>query len=111
MRSIVGPKHSGLGISSFVISIITGVLMFVLIVIAGVMEVSTPGGIDENSASAVIVGLFIFALIAVDVVALGLGIAGLTQKDRKQISTVLGLVFSAATIVGTISLSVIGNMI
>jgi hypothetical protein len=85
--------------------------MFVLIVIAGVMEASTPGGIDENSASAVIVGLFIFALIAVDVVALGLGIAGLTQKDRKQIFTVLGLVFSAATIVGTISLSVIGNMI
>ena len=107
----MGPKHSGLGISSFVISIITGVLMFVLIVIAGVMEASTPGGIDENSASAVIVGLFIFALIAVDVVALGLGIAGLTQKDRKQIFTVLGLVFSAATIVGTISLSVIGNMI
>lgn len=104
-------KHSGLGISSFVISIITGVLMFVLIVVAGLMEVSTPGGIDENSASAMLVGLFMIALIIVDLVAVGLGIAGLAQRDRSRVFAVLGLVFGAFTITGTVALSIIGNML
>lgn len=103
-------KHSGLGIASFIVSTIIGVLMFFLIIIAGVMEVSTPGGIDESSSSAMIVGLLMIALMIVDVVAVGLGIAGLTQKDRKKIFSILGIVFGVATIVGTIFLSIIGNM-
>ncbi|MGU5664526.1 hypothetical protein [Aeromonas sanarellii] len=45
-------KHSGLGIASFITSIVSGLLIFLLIGVAGVMEASTPGGIDEESAGA-----------------------------------------------------------
>ena len=101
-------KHSGLGITSFIFSIVAAILIFLIFIIAGVMEVSTPGGIDEKSAAAVIVGLFIFAFLFLCLVALGLGIAGLMQKDRKKLYATLGTIFSTVTLVGTVSLIMIG---
>jgi len=103
-------KHSGLGIASFVISIITGLMMFMLFVVAGVMETSTPGGMDENSMEAMLVGLFLFALLFLDLLAVGLGVAGLFQKERRKLFAVLGLVFAAATIVVALLLVLIGLM-
>lgn len=101
-------KHSGLGIASFITSIVSGILIFALIVIAGVMEASTPGGIDEESAVAIIVGVFLFAFLGASLVALGLGIGGLMHRERKKIFAVLGAVFSAATVVGTIFIMMLG---
>jgi hypothetical protein len=100
-------KHSGLGIASFITSIVSGILIFLLIVIAGAMEVSTPGGMDEKSAGAMMVGLF-FVFLGASLVALGLGIAGLLQKDRKKIFAILGTIFSAVTIVGMIFIVMLG---
>lgn len=101
-------RHSGLGIASFIISIVSGMLIFIVIVIAGVMEVSTPGGIDENSAGAVMVGLFLILFVGTALVALGLGIAGLLQKQRKKIFSILGTVFSSVTLVGTTFIMALG---
>lgn len=100
-------KHSGLGIASFITSIVSGLLIFLLIVVAGVME-ATPGGIDEESAGAVMVGLFLFASLGATLVALGLGIAGLLQKERKKLFAILGTVFSAVSLVVTIFIMIIG---
>lgn len=101
-------KHSGLGIASFIFSIVAGILIFLLFIAAGVMQVSTPGGVDEKSAAAVIIGLLIFAFLFLCLVALGLGIAGLIQKDRKKLFATLGTIFSTVILVGTISLIFIG---
>lgn len=103
-------KHSGIGIASFITSIIVGILMFLLVIVAGVMETSTPGGMDEKSAGAIIVGLGIFGLLFLDLVALGLGIGGLCQKERKKIMAILGTVFSVVILLGTLGLMVIGSM-
>ena len=100
--------HSGLGIASFILSIVSGVLIFLLVVVAGVIEATTPGGMDEESAVAVMVGLCLFALLFVSLVALVLGIAGLVQQDRKKIFAILGTVFSAVTILGTIGIVIVG---
>jgi len=101
-------QHSGMGIASFVISISVAILVFLVFAAAGAAEVSTPGGIDPESPMAVIVGLFIVSLILADLVALGLGIAGLVQKEKKRLFAVLGTVFSAATIAGTVLLIIAG---
>lgn len=102
-------KHSGLGISSFIISLGGGVAMFLLFCVAGFMETTTPGGIDEESGVAVVLGLVIFAVIAVHLLGLGLAIGGLTQRDRKKVFSVLGLVFNALIVVGTTALIVLGS--
>ncbi len=101
-------KHSGLGITSFITSLVSGVLLFILFAVAGVLQASTPGGMNEESASAVLIGLFLFAFLFVALVALGLGIAGLLQKDRKKVFAVLGTIFSGVTIVGTLFVMMIG---
>ena len=101
-------KHSRLGIASFITSIVSGILIFLVIVIAGVMEASTPGGMDEESAGAVMVGLFLFAFLGAALVALGLGIGGLLQKERKKIFAILGTVFSSVSLVVTIFIISLG---
>ncbi|MDX9687049.1 hypothetical protein [Halopseudomonas formosensis] len=101
-------KHSGVGIASFVTSIVAGVLIFLLVIIAGVLEVSTPGGMDEESIAAVLIGLFLFAFLGAELVALGLGIGGLIQKDRKKIFAILGVVFSATALLITLFILFLG---
>ena len=103
-----GQKHSGLGIASFTISILSGISIFLLIVVAGVIEASTPGGMDEDSAGAIVVGLFLFAFLGAAFLALGLGIGGVLQKGRKKIFAILGTVFSVVTLTGTMFIVILG---
>lgn len=102
-------KHSGLGLASFIISIVTTVLIFILFVTAGAMEASTPGGIDEESAGAIVLGLFIIFCIFVQLVALGLGIGSLCQSGKNKIFGLLGTIFSGLMVLLTILVIVIGN--
>lgn len=104
------PKHSGMGIASFAISIVVGVIVFLLIAVAAMATASTPGGMDDNSPTAMVIGLGIVLMFGLDVVAIGLGIAGIVQKNRKKVFAILGVVFGAATILGTIVLAIIGSM-
>lgn len=101
-------RHSSLGIASFITSIASGFLIFFAFVIAGVMSMSSPEVMDEESASAIILGLCLFGSLLVSLVALGLGISGLLQKDRRQIFAVLGTVFSVVMIAGTFLLVLLG---
>lgn len=101
-------QHSGLGIASFITSVVSGLFIFLLFVVAGVMEASRPGGLDENSAGAVTIGLFLFFFLGTALIALGLGIGGLFQKERRSLFCVLGIVFSAVSIVGTLSAMLLG---
>lgn len=98
--AVTDKKFSGLGIASFVISIVATVLLFLLFIIAGIIEVSTPGGVDESSATAVIIGFFLITFMFVLIAALGLGIGGIFQKGRKKIFAILGVIFSALTFIG-----------
>lgn len=103
-------KHSGLGIASFILSIVIAFLIFLLLMVAGIMEATTPGGMDEESAGAMIVGLFTMLFMFIDFVALGLGIAGLFHRERKKIFAILGTIFSGVTFLGTVMLILIGSM-
>jgi hypothetical protein len=103
-------KHSGLGIASFIISIPVGILIFLTITIAGVMEVSTPGGLNEESPKAVLLGMLLLGCFFLELSAIGLGIGGLLQKDRKKVFSILGLSFSGGTILFTGFLILLGSV-
>jgi hypothetical protein len=107
----VDQRHSGMGIASFVISLVMGVVLFLLIAAAGVAEVSIPGGLPEDSPWTVLLGLAILACLVVTLAGLGLGIAGLAQRNRARVLSVLGTVFNSAIILGTVLLIVIGTLI
>ena len=100
--------QSKLGIASLLISIFTAIGLFIVFLVAGVMESNTYGGIDEESAGAIILGLFIFAFGFLDLLAIGLGIAGIFQKTRDRITAIIGAIISSATLIITLSLIGIG---
>ena len=105
----VARRQSLLGVASFVIGILAAVTAFGLIVIAGVMEASTPGGIDEESAEAMIVGLGIFGVLAGNALGVALGIAGLIEPNKSRIFAALGIMGNLMVILGIVGLGRIGQ--
>lgn len=101
-------KHSGPGIASFVLSLVSGFMLLVIFGVAGAMETATPGGIDEESVAAMWIGLLLFMFLFLDFVALGLGIGGLVQRERNKLFAILGSVFAGATIILTVLLLLVG---
>ena len=101
-------KHSGIGIASFAMALVVLIGTFALVVVAGVMEASTPGGINEESPAAIMLGLSIIGMMLLNIVAFGLGIGTLFQSGRKKLFGVLGMAFSALTIAGIVSLILFG---
>ena len=96
-------KKSGLGIASFVISI-SGYLFltigfyypvkgFSVYAFAMVMFSGAPGG------AALYMGIFGIGFLIAELVALGLGIGGLRQKETEKNLATLGTVFSSVALV------------
>ena len=102
--------HSGLGIASFIISLAAGAALVVLLGIAGVIE-SQPGGMDEESAGAVLVGRLLALTALAHVLALGLGIAALVQAGRSKLFGVLGTVFASTGLIGTVLIFLLGALL
>lgn len=102
--------HSGLGIASFIISLAAGAALVVLLGIAGVIE-SQPGGMDEESAGAVLVGLLLALTALAHVLALGLGIAALVQAGRSKLFGVLSTVFASTGLIGTVLIFLLGALL
>lgn len=110
-QAIPTQPHSGLGIASFVISLGAGAVLCIVIGIAGVLD-TQPGGLDEDSVAAGLLGLAMVAtgLAQTLALALGLGIAALVQAGRNKLYGVLGTVFSATGLVGTTLLFLLGAL-
>ncbi|MFM7028201.1 MAG: hypothetical protein ACKOXK_05960 [Chakrabartia sp.] len=103
-------NSSGLGIASFVISLVSGIALFLLIIMAGILELSTPGGVDEESGGAMILGLFLLLFMGASCVSLVLGIIALSKKQGSNVFPLLGTVFSGIALVGTIGIMILGSI-
>lgn len=102
------PKHSGFGIASFVVVLAAGTLEFVLVVIAGILETTTPGGIDDDSPITILLGVAMIGGLFLDLLGIVLGTVGLCQRQRKKIFAVLGVVIGSLVFVGLLFVIVLG---
>ena len=91
-------KHTNLGIASFGISFAAFGLVYSFITIFGVLEAMVEVDADLAEIFAGIIGLGILFCIPANLVALGLGIAGLTQSDKKKIFAILGTVSASVSL-------------
>ena len=99
-------KHAGLGIASFVIA-----TTFVVIIIASfIMEVIIRHKFGRPALPVNLTAASLTGGIGADLIALGLGIGGLRQKERKKIFPILGIIVSSLKIIGVIIIIVIGIM-
>jgi hypothetical protein len=110
-------RQSRMGLASFILAIIAVVGVVVLIVISATLVSSAPGfdpnspQIDPESAAfgaLALVGFGILACLLVNLVGLGLGVAGVIQRRRKKLFAILGLVFNGLVLLGVIVLVVAG---
>lgn len=92
------------GIVSPIIAVMAGVLLFALIVVGGIIDASTPGGMSEESPIAVIIGLLIILGLFVCMVGAGFGIVGLFQKNQNKTWAILGLILNVSIILVFIGL-------
>lgn len=104
---MMGPlKHSGLGIASFVLSIIV-ILMYVIgyIIIKTSITVSVQAAV---SASLTFGFMTIFGVV-LNLTGIGLGIGGAVQKNYKKVFPILGLVLNILLILLFVILLIIGS--
>jgi len=101
-------EHSGLGIASLLISSASSILIFTLSVVASTIGLYHPEAFDENSSTAIYTGIIIFIFLGISILALGLGIAGLFQKNRRKLFILLGIASSVFTTTGIITMIILG---
>lgn len=101
-------RHSGLGVASFVIAIVGFVAVLILFGYAGYVEVTTEGGMDEDSAVAFVIGFCFLATAVAVLVGLVLGLIGLLQSGRKRIFAALGLGFNVIVLLVTAGIMWLG---
>lgn len=104
--------HAGLGIASFFIAVAVGLGMAVTFVVTFVViffEVMRTGGVpDQTSPTLRLSSLFMCGCVLMNLVGVGLGIGALFQSNRRQIFSILGLIFNAMTVLGFVGLSILG---
>ena len=100
--------HSGLGIASFGLSLFCGVAAFITVAIAGVIDALTPGGMQKDSAGAIIVGLGMIAVFGLVIVGGGIRVVALFQSNRNRLFAILGVAVNALIVVGMCGLMAIG---
>lgn len=116
-------RHSRMGIASFIIAILTTVLIVVLFIIAGVIGASVfsgadPGSIDPQSiqdspafAGLALVGIGFIVGIGLFLVGLVLGLIGIFQRRRKRLFAVLGTIFNGLAVLAVVAVVVIGLVV
>ncbi|WP_110933569.1 hypothetical protein [Paenibacillus bouchesdurhonensis] len=109
-------KHSGLGITSFVMSIIAflGYFAAIFLIIAAIGQaVQDPAYIEEaltEDPAAILGILTMFGAAIINLVALILGIIGLVIKNRKKIFAIIGTVLSSLSVLFIIFLYIVGTL-
>ena len=89
-------KHSGMGIASFTISIIVFCSYVFLIIMAVLASGQHNQAYGNPSKIQSIIGIAMIFLNIIAIVAVGLGIATLFQKERKRLLGIIGLIFSSS---------------
>lgn len=99
-------KHSGLGITSFILGIISFIGFILSFGIAGFIYAS----MNYDEAAFVLVGVAIIVCFFLCIVAMILGIIGINQPERKKLFGILGLSISGVIFLLACILMAIGAM-
>ncbi len=97
-----------LGIVSIIIALITGLIFFVVIGGGVYLEMSTPGGIQDDSPILGVIGLAAIFIIVSHAIGAGLGFAGLFQKSKKKLFAAIGAFLNSFLVLTIIGIMVVG---
>jgi hypothetical protein len=105
-------RHSVLAIAALILASFAALSLFGLLLFVGVAGALEASGsaplIEDDSPAAVALGLGLFALVGLQLLASGLGIGALFEKDRKRVCAIVALTISAMTMAGAGLILLIG---
>lgn len=102
-----GRKHSGWGIASFAVGIAACLVEFSVVVAGHVIETTNPNFV-VNSPLGVFLALCVGLAIVLAFAGMGLGVAGMYQKRRKNIFAVLGMILSGLVLACVLFWTMVG---
>jgi hypothetical protein len=103
-----GSRRNGLGLASFVLALVSGLIEFGFVVAAGVIEASQPGGVDAESPTAVVIGLGVLGGLLLTLAGFCLGIGSFFLPNRDRLFGSLGVALNGVILLGVVALLVIG---
>lgn len=101
-------KHSGIGIASFVMSLVSITISVVTFTLIATMLPNKE--ISEKSPEAIAIGLAFIAALVISLIGAALGIGGLFQPNRKLLFAILGVCLNVLIVLGVIGLIVLGSV-
>jgi len=99
--------QSGLGIASFVIALVSGLVVLAGIAFSALMIAS--GDPDQHMPVFGVIGLVVTAFLLLSLVGLVLGFIALRRQDRRRTFGAIGLGLNALILVGTVGLALVGT--
>lgn len=97
-------KHSGIGISSCIL----GVISLILFVIIIYMSLSTSGEYYGNEVETTMIGLMAILLWIISIIGIVLGIVGVCIKGKKKLFSILGISFNSVSLVTIVGIMLLG---
>ena len=97
------PKHTKLGIASFLLSLVAGFAAFGFFLLALFLD-AVGHHQGPNKLGVFIFLVFLFGYFSANLAALGLGIAGMLQQGCKRVFAVVGTTIAGLQIAGTLLL-------
>ncbi|MDP4087882.1 MAG: hypothetical protein Q8930_01275 [Bacillota bacterium] len=97
-------KHSGLGIASFVMSLVLIFGYFIIFAASASLALNE----DTTEGQFAVIGLGVIFLMILSVVALILGIVGTALKNRKKGFAIAGLIINSLSLLAMIAVIAIG---
>ncbi len=95
-------RHSGLGISSFITGLVVATFEFVLLIVAGVIEITD--GLQSDPLSLSVIIICLFTGIGLACFSLGLSVGGFFQNNRKKVFSILGFFLNFIVVVSMATL-------
>lgn len=102
-------RHSGLGIASFVTSLVGGFSGFAVVVACVLMMSDDLDALPDDDPGLILLGLGGIGCAGLILVSMILGIAALFQADRKKMFAILGIIFSGLTGLAAVGLLILGS--
>lgn len=109
-QSQINLKHSGLGIASLIISILSTILVFLSLGILFTVDGIYPEETKTNDIITSIMALILFLGLFLSLIGAGLAIAGLIIKGRKKLYPIIGLVVNIALFLIGIMVMIFGTV-
>ena len=91
-------RHSGLGTASAIIALVLVISFFELFLIVGAITKTSADLLTEDSSVTITIALLVILGLAASLVGIGLGIAGVFQRNRRKVFALLGVLFNAVII-------------